>query len=108
MSRIAMNMPRHIRLKPNQVATLACVVRQIVVIALSALSSHEAHEAQFPACLRVAKLGAWKLLNRSKRKTWPVWIAGRSGDVHRPDGPNRPGNSGVKPHKCEIARFRGR
>src|SRR3954453_2601061 len=29
MSRIAMNMPRHIKMKPNQVATLAWVVLQI-------------------------------------------------------------------------------
>src|SRR3954447_12472667 len=31
MSRIAMNMPRHIKMKPNQVATLAWVVLQIGV-----------------------------------------------------------------------------
>jgi hypothetical protein len=31
MSNIAMNMPRHIRTKPNQVATLAWVVLQITV-----------------------------------------------------------------------------
>jgi hypothetical protein len=32
MSRIAMNMPRHIRVKPNQVAIRAWVVRQIVAL----------------------------------------------------------------------------
>ena len=42
MSRIAMNMPKHIRLKPNQVATRAFVVRQ-TVIALCASSSQTAH-----------------------------------------------------------------
>src|SRR4051812_32445207 len=32
MSRIAMNMPTHIRTKPNQVATRACVVLQTGVV----------------------------------------------------------------------------
>src|SRR3954452_14583430 len=32
MSKIAMNIPMHIRLKPNQVATRACVVLQTVVV----------------------------------------------------------------------------
>jgi hypothetical protein len=34
MSRIAMNMPRHIKVKPNQVAILAWVVLQIGVALL--------------------------------------------------------------------------
>jgi hypothetical protein len=39
MSNIAMNMPRHIRTKPNQVATLAWVVLQINVALVARLGA---------------------------------------------------------------------
>ena len=56
MSRIAMNMPRHIRLKPNQVATVALVVRQ--VIAGRASSSEAAGQESYSAYSGTAKYAA--------------------------------------------------
>src|SRR5206468_4490261 len=62
MSRIAMNMPKHIRLKPNQVATRAFVVRQ-TVIARCASSSQLARGAhRGNAC--GSKPKRWELLSQ--------------------------------------------
>ena len=98
-----MNMPKHIRLKPNQVATRAFVVRQ-TVIARCASSSQLARGGAPGECLRIEAeaLGIAKSV-----KKWSVGITHRSIDVHRLSGP-RPGPRGTRysiPER-EIARFK--
>src|SRR5438552_12961014 len=89
MSRIAMNMPKHIRLKPNQVATRAFVVRQ-TVIARCASSSQLARGGAPGECLRIAKLRIAKSV-----KARAVEIADRGGNVYGPAVQSPPGNSPV-------------
>ena len=69
-----MNMPTHIRTKPNQVAILAWVVLQTGVVL--------AADADFSILRTPGICGT--AVGRDA-------IADRRGEVHRLDGPNRPG-----------------
>src|SRR3954454_10411811 len=90
MSSIAMNMPRHIRTKPNQMEILAWVVLQTNV-ALSGTDFGMFADRMRSQGLDVdPRSGA---VRQSTAKAWRDEIADRGDDVHRSDPSSWPGLS---------------
>jgi hypothetical protein len=81
MSRIAMNMPRHIKVKPNQVAMRAWVVLQIGVALLGTdfgMSGDRKNRAE--NCKGDGQ--QWEAWGDRESKAWQDEIADRGGNVH--------------------------